>query len=57
MTSALVAMVTGWPKVVSWRCARAELDLDMLTSLRSVVTVAQSTHFVTPACAGHCNQQ
>lgn len=36
---------------------RAELDIDMLTSLRSVIAVIQSSHTHDPACAGHCAQQ
>ena len=47
MTSALVAMVTGWSKEVSRRCAGPELDPDALTGLRlafAVLTVVQSAH-------------
>lgn len=58
MTSAPVAMVTGWSKEASWRCARPELDLDMLIGLTLVVALALGRHiFLTPACAGRCAQQ
>lgn len=52
MTSALVAMVTGWSEAASRRCARPELDLDMLIRLRPVLaifTVVQSAHTLDPS--------
>lgn len=40
MTSAPVAMVTGWSKEASRRCARPELDPDEPIGLRLVVALA-----------------
>lgn len=52
MTSALVAMVTGWSEAASRRCARPELDLDMLIRLRpvfAIFAVVQSAHTPDPS--------
>lgn len=58
MTSVPVAMVTGWSKEASWRCARPELDLTTLIGLRPVIALAFSQHILlTLACAGHHARQ
>lgn len=60
MTSALVAMVTGWSKEASRRCAQPELDPDTLIGLGlsslSSLSCSQRT-FSTLARAEHSAQQ